>query len=202
MKIVLYVEGGGNRKDQQARCREGFRKLLEKAGFVGNLPGIVACGGRNATFDQFKTAVHNSGADSCPILLVDSEDIPSNPHATAWVHLKARDNWDRPDSVENDQAQLMVTCMGTWIMADHAALRSYFGGSINKGKLFSTIELEKRDRHAVQEALVAATRKCPKTYQKGDRSFEILAELDPETLKAHLPHFKIFLIVLDKHLNR
>jgi hypothetical protein len=202
VKIVLYIEGGGNRKDQQARCREGFRKLLEKAGLLGKLPGIIAGGGRNATFDQFRAAMHGARLDTYPILLVDSEDILSNPHILSWAHLKACDNWDRPDRVEDDQAQLMVTCMETWIMADHVALQSYFGNSINRGRLFSTIELEARDRHAVQDALVAATCKCKRTYQKGDRSFEILAELDPETLKAHLPHFKAFLVVLEKHLNR
>ena len=165
--VKIYVEGGGDSKGQHIGCRKGFRKLLEKAGFLGRLPGIAPGGGRNATFDLFNTAILNSGPQDYPILLVDSEDVLANSHITHWGHLKARDNWDRPDSVEDDQAQLMVTCMETWIMADHVALRSYFGSAINKGRLFSTIELETRDRHAVQDALVAATCKCKKTIKKG-----------------------------------
>lgn len=31
----LFVEGGGDSKELQARCREGFKKLLENSGFAG-----------------------------------------------------------------------------------------------------------------------------------------------------------------------
>ena len=30
MKKVIYLEGGGDSKELHTRCREGFRKLLEK----------------------------------------------------------------------------------------------------------------------------------------------------------------------------
>jgi hypothetical protein len=51
----LYIEGGESKEDQ-IRCREGFRKLIEKAGFTGRLPRLSACGGCGAAFDDFKTA--------------------------------------------------------------------------------------------------------------------------------------------------
>ena len=41
---VIYLEGGGESKELHSRCREGFRKLLEKNGFKGNMPRLVACG--------------------------------------------------------------------------------------------------------------------------------------------------------------
>jgi hypothetical protein len=133
-------------------------------------------------------------------MLVDSEEIVPEGATSAWAHLKARDHWDRPPGAENDQAQMMVTCMETWIMADRVALHSYFGKFLNENPLFSTIDLEQRHRHDVQDALETATRHCRKSYQKGKKSFEIIAQLNPKTLKTYLPHFIAFLNVLQKHL--
>ncbi len=164
------------------------------------MPRIFAGGGRTATFDQFKTSVRSAGAIDYPILLVDSEDIVVN-NMTAWKHLKFRDNWDRPIEVAEDQAQLMVTCMETWLMADRATLRSYFGNSLNEERLFPINDLEARHRHTVYDALVAATRRCKRNYHKGDRSFAILAEIDPQILKKYLPHFLAFIQTLEKHLS-
>ena len=197
--IKLYVEGGGNSREQHARCREGFRKLLEKAGFLGRMPRIIAGGGRRNTFDQFRTAIHNAKQNEYPILLVDSEDA-INGNMTSWEHLKARDNWDCPYGAASDQVQLMVTCMETWIMADKTALLTYFGQCIVEDQLFPINNLEIRNRHDIQDALVAATHSCKKTYRKGDRSFEILAELNPKILIVHLPHFAAFITSLDRHL--
>jgi hypothetical protein len=200
--IQLYIEGGGDSREQHIRCREGFSKLLEKAGYSGRMPRIHAGGGREKTFDLLKTAIRCAGQNDYPILLVDSEDVISNSSLTAWTHLKARDNWDRPNGVADDQAQLMATCMETWIMADRVALRSFFGDLFNENALFSTIELETRHRHDVQDGLERATRSCKKKqYQKGTRSFELVAELHPETLRELLPHFQIFLDTLDRHLK-
>ena len=33
VSIKIYVEGGGDRKDLKTRCRQGFSKFFEKAGF-------------------------------------------------------------------------------------------------------------------------------------------------------------------------
>ena len=57
MNARLYIEGGGDSKQLHTRCREGFRKLLERCGFGGRMPRLVACGGRNSTFDDFSTAL-------------------------------------------------------------------------------------------------------------------------------------------------
>ena len=71
MSVKLYVEGGGDSKALRRACAKGFRTFIERAGLEGRLPRIVACGGRNKTFDRFSTT-HNAGEDT-PVLLVDAE---------------------------------------------------------------------------------------------------------------------------------
>ncbi len=44
--VKVYVEGGGDSKELRTRCREGFSKLVERAGFKDRMPKFVACGGR------------------------------------------------------------------------------------------------------------------------------------------------------------
>ena len=68
------------------------------------------------------TAVNNGGPNDLPLLLVDSEG-PVAAGQTSWQHLKARDNWDKPRPVSDDQAFLMVEVMETWFIAD----RHYYG---------------------------------------------------------------------------
>lgn len=53
----LFVEGGGNHNDAlKTECRRAFTALLEKAGFKGRLPRVVACGSRRNAYEQFCTA--------------------------------------------------------------------------------------------------------------------------------------------------
>jgi hypothetical protein len=207
VNVKIYVEGGGDSKEQHARCREGFSKLIEKAGFRGRMPRIIAGGGRESAYDRFKTAAAVSAQTAYPMLLVDSEDpVPDEDRgpdsAAAWVHLKSRDNWDCPTGMKNDQAQLMVTCMETWIMADRKALHTVFGASLQTNALLPQYDLEARSRQDVHQALEHATRDCGrgKAYRKGSRSFQVLAQLDPETLNQHLLHFRRFITTLDRYL--
>jgi hypothetical protein len=211
VKVKVYVEGGGDSKELQARCREGFRKLVERAGFTKPMPAFVACGGRASAYDRFKTAAGLGGSATYPVLLVDSE-YPVEPppgeevqpeSPTAWEHLKRRDHWERPAGVENDQAQLMVTSMETWIMADRKALSRYFGHCLRSNGLLPESALETRPRQAVLASLENATRDCGKgrAYRKGKPSFQLLAQLDPSTLTRHLPYFRRFVETLGMHLQ-
>jgi hypothetical protein len=193
----IYVEGGGDSKELRSRCREGFSKLLERSGFVGRLPRIVACGSRNATFDDFKTA-HTQGNRIYVALLVDSED-PVSDIEQPWDHLTARDDWDRPGGAADDQVFLMTTCMETWIIADRAALDQHFGDKLQKSALPVT-NLEQRDRHEVQDKLMHATCECKNAYAKNKRSFEALANVDPDTLRQHLPSFARMIRILNEKL--
>jgi len=201
VNVKIYIEGGGDSKSQHVQCREGFRKLFENAGFAGRMPWTVAGGGRGSTFDAFKTAAAIGSPDTVPMLLVDSEDPVTAP--TAWGHLQARDGWECPANITDDQAQLMVTCMETWIMADRVAMNRAFGPPLQTSALLPVTALEAWPRDAVQDALEHATRDCgrDKAYSKGRRSFQVLASLNPETLRQRLPHFRRLIETLDRLLG-
>jgi predicted ATPase len=47
VNVKLHLEGGGDSKELQIRCREAFSKLIAKAGFAGRMPRIKACGSRD-----------------------------------------------------------------------------------------------------------------------------------------------------------
>jgi hypothetical protein len=199
VSVTIYVEGGGETKELRVRCREGFSKLIKKLGFDRRMPKIVACGARDKAYDMFNESITSSRNDEFPILLVDSEDpIASGP----WDHLKARDNWDRPVSAVDDQAQMMATCMETWIMADHATLRKFFGSCLRERSLIPETDLENRSRQELLGALESATNNCGRNrgYDKGRCSFQILAELNPRRLEENLSYFCRLKDTLDRRL--
>jgi hypothetical protein len=205
-KVKLYVEGGGRSKEHQARCREGFSKLIGKAGFTGRMPAIVAGGSRNDAYRAFTIAQRGQG-DVYPLLLVDSEDpvtaadeSPDSP--MAWDHLARRDGWERPSIATNDQAQLMTTCMESWLIADSQTLQQHFGANFRANALPDNANLESVTRQAIQQSLLEATKDCgrQKMYRKGDASFQILAKLNPAHLERRLLHFRRFLQTLERCL--
>jgi hypothetical protein len=198
VNVRIYVEGGGKGKSLKSSCREGFSKLIAKAGFQERMPKIVACGSRNDAYEDFKTAQQNETGYA--ILLVDSEEPFQS--SNAWAHQKTHDNWSRPQDASDDQAQLMVTCMETWMIVDRQALQAFFGQKFNQNKLPSTHNIEELSRHEVQNALTNATRLCSRKYHKGELSYKLLAQLDPETLKTHLPFFRRFMETLASKLRR
>jgi hypothetical protein len=189
VSAVIYLEGGGDSKDLHARCREGFRKLLEACGFKGRMPRLFASGGRAAAFDDFKTAHENKQSTQYVAMLVDSEDVLEDVEAS-WKHLDKRDGWKRPHGAEDEQVLLMTTCMETWIVADRVALTAHYGSKLQDSALPPTVDLEKRAKNGIQTTLCHATRECVNAYSKGKRSFEVLAKLDPTTLEQYLPSFK------------
>ena len=184
--VTIYLEGGGDSEGLRSRCREGFRKLFQNCGFK-RMPKLVACGGRGNAFHRFSTA-HIDGKENA-ILLVDSED-PIVDIEKTWHHLKLRDNWDKPNGAQDKQVLLMTTCMETWIIADRAALRAFYNSDFTENQLPLLANLEGRERHAIQQALQNATKDCTNKYEKGKRSFEVLAVLTRATLEHNLPSFK------------
>lgn len=195
----IYLEGGGDSKELHARCREGFRRLLEKCGFSGRMPRLVACGGRAATFDDFSTVHANAAHGDYVAMLVDSEDPIADIEQT-WAHLNQRDGWVQPEGAVDEQVLLMTTCMETWITSDRAALGSHYGGCLRENALPDLNNMESRARGALQDALVQATQTCKNRYAKGKRSFEILARLEPTALRQHLPSFVRCVRVLEDNL--
>ncbi len=208
MKVTIFLEGGGDNEIQKTQCRKGFQQLFERAGFTRpKTPALVACGGRHQAFNKFRAALA-ADQEAYLILLVDSEDPVANPGESpdadaVWKHLKKRDGWERPANTNNDQAQLMTTCMETWVMADQAALKKFFGSALQVSALLPLLNLEARGRHEVQDKLEHATRNCGKdrSYAKGKKSFAVLAALNPPVLQQHLPHFRRLIATLNRHLS-
>ena len=92
--IAIYMEGGGDGKENRAALRQGmdtFLQPLKEAARNKALPWkLVCCGPRNEAFKCFIDAV-TSSADVVNILLVDAEG-PVNQ--SARDHLQGRNGWD------------------------------------------------------------------------------------------------------------
>ncbi|MFO0947470.1 MAG: DUF4276 family protein [Planctomycetota bacterium] len=199
MNAKIYIEGGGDSKELHARCREGFRKLLEKCDFKGRMPRLVACGGRESTFDDFQTAWKNARPGDFIAMLVDSED-PVQDIEKPWAHLKSRDHWNRPANASDDQLFLMTTCMETWMVADRDQLREYYAKCIREAALPDLNDLEARGRAQILDHLKNATRECHPPYSKGDESFRLIAKVRPGELSKHLPSFARVKRILNQKL--
>lgn len=192
MIFKLYVEGGGEGPRLDTQFRQAWQQFLKQAGLAGRMPKVVRGGGRLQTFDMFKTAVSSPRGGEIPVLLVDSEG-PVADGNSAWEHLKARDAWQRPAGVDDDQAFLMVQVMETWFLADRAMLRTYFGAAFRENALKDWPQLEAVPKATVYEALDKATAGCAKRYAKGKLSFELLGKLNPSLVEPVCPHARALL---------
>ena len=185
MSARIYAEGGGSRS-VDIELRKGFKRLWERCGFGGRLPRMFPSGGRDSAYQDFKNHVDGSSGQDFVGLLVDSEAIVTDTERP-WEHLRRRDQWVKPNGVEDEQAMLMTTCMETWIVADRDALRTkYSRGEWREDALPPLEDLERRRRQDVLYRLRMAT---GNRYEKGEESFKVLGTLNPDTLEQHLPSF-------------
>ena len=186
MKVKIYVEGGGDRRDLKAKCRQGFRMFLQNAGVRDGGFSIHACGGRQAAYDDFCVALKNAKDDEFIVLLVDSEAPVAQSHSDApWSPLKARDNWDQPAQATDDNAHLMVQCMEAWFIADRATLRAFFGQGFNENRLPANPNVEEIPKQDLYAGLNNASRNSQKgRYGKGRHSFDILSQINPTRVAA------------------
>ena len=188
----IYLEGGAsgpNSKNLNIRCQQAFHNLLDRMGFTGRKPRLVACGGRGAVYERFCTEHRLEGGYVA--MWIDSEE-PLESIDRSWKHLAGVTSvaaWERPAGASDDQILFMTVCMETWIVADREALRKHYGHQLQENVLPSLYQLEDKSRHDIQDRLERATRFCKNVYAKGKHSFAVLSELDPEVLKQHLPSF-------------
>ncbi|CAG0989188.1 hypothetical protein METP2_02469 [Methanosarcinales archaeon] len=201
MNKTIYIEGGGDSKQLKILCRQGFRTLLEKCGFGGNMPKLISCGGRQSAFDDFQTAYANKSNSDYVAMLIDSED-PLKDLDETWNHLKIRDKWEKPTGSENEQVLFMTTCMETWIVADRDVLIKHYGSKLQESALPPLFNLESRDHQEIIESLCHATRNCSNTYKKGKESFYVLEKLSPKELESNLPSFARVKRILEDKLLR
>lgn len=198
--MMLYVEGGGDTASLRSACREGFSKFLQRAGLAGQMPRIVACGGRDNAHDSFCTAI--KGGDTA-MLLVDSEALviagaqlgdagkrEDREHWQPWHHLFQRDGWKKPTDSSDLQCHLMVQCMENWLLADRETLKQFFDPGFKENSLPATANpVELVAKSTVYQALADATHACKTKdpYGKGEHSFKLLALIDPEKVQRASP---------------
>ena len=151
------------------------------------MPRVVRGEGREQTFDKFKTALQRQKPNELSLLLVDSEG-PVTAEQSAWQRLRNRDNWEQPPGADDNSAYLMVQVMETWFLADRDTLRSFFGPSLNENHFRQWQNLEEIPLDTVLNTLERATINCQKSYSKGRVSFELLGQIDPQTVAAACPH--------------
>jgi len=189
VNIKLYIEGGGNGRELRSRCRKGFSSFFGKANLAGRMPQVIACGGRQRTYDKFAEALRSTGDQVFVALLVDSEG-PVAEGAGPWRHLQTRDSWPKPDGATDDNAHLMVQCAEAWFLADKDCLAAFFGPRFNANALPRNSNVEKVAKNDVLNGLKNATRQCKRKgeYGKGRHSFDILSEIDPAKVLAASPH--------------
>jgi hypothetical protein len=204
VNAYIYIEGGARgdgSKYLNTKCQEAFHKLLDRMGFKGRKPRLVACGSRSAVYDRFFIE-HSQNVAGYVAMWIDSEEPMANTEA-AWQHLRTVTTvptWAQPEEAEENQVLFMTTCMEAWIVADHDVLSDHYGNELQESALPSLVGLEKRGRHDVQNTLEHATRNCINAYEKGKRSFEVLGKLTPATLKQHLPSFVRICRILNEKL--
>lgn len=201
--VFVYMEGGGDSDALKVELRQGMATWLGKyPALRGKLPRVVACGGREQAFDQFKTALAQ-GKNA--LLLVDSEACVDLSHQALpeerwlpWSHLKQQAGWTQPDAAGQQDAHLMVVCMESWFLAEPQVLATFFGAGFRELQLpHAGIEQQAKER--VYQALKQASKHSAKgEYGKGSHSFKLLGLLDPVKVAAASPWAKRFLDELVK----
>lgn len=207
--MKLFVEGGGDSNQLRTACREGFSKLITQAG-VTKRPRIVACGSRRDAYESFLTEIA-SGQPA--MLLVDSEDVvlaaaqpKSEPENwRPWLHLKNRkgDEWELPAAATDFQCHLMVECMENWFLADRITLKTFFGHGFQENALPPPDKpIEENRKTAVYDCLKKASRNSKKgEYSKGEHSFKLLAQINPQLLVSASPWANRFITALKKAMG-
>lgn len=192
MSVKVYVEGGGDNKDTIKRCNEGFGSYCQRLAPAMQHPRIVACGGRDRTFDRFKTAVQNSQADEVCVLLVDSEGPVDS--ASPIQQLQTRDGWTFP-ALDRHKIFLMVQAMEAWFLADREALANFYDGGFLASSLpGNSANVEDVLKNDLEPKLKHASRptKTKGEYHKVRHGFALLALIDPAKVGKASPHAKRF----------
>jgi hypothetical protein len=209
--IAVYIEGGGNSKDQKAALRRGFDSLFKdeksKAREKRMSLTFICCGGRQEAYEAFLNEL-STNPEKISALLVDSETPVTTVSTDSLqdakirvVHLRQKiggdgrgqgDGWKLSDNL-SDKVHLMVQCMEAWIVADPDALAKFYGQEFKKARLPARINLEGESKPDIYTKLDAATKDTQKgTYGKIRHASELLGLIDPAKVAARCVRFSFF----------
>lgn len=187
-EIRIYVEGGGNSSATRASVRKGFHKFLETLVECARSKGIrwqiIACGGREQTFENFQLALR-SNPEAFNVLLVDAEaSVTSAP----WQHLYAQDQWRQPHGTADEQCYLMTQNMEAWLIADPDTVATFYGQEFNRNALPVNRNIESVDRETIDRVLAQATQRTQKgAYHKIHHGVALLERINPVRVRAVMP---------------
>ncbi len=191
MSVRIYVEGGGDNKDTLKRCKEGFASYCQKLTEPDRRPSVIACGGRQQTYNRFITAVNSSAQGQVCVLLVDAESAVTE--VSAIRHLFDRDQWAFP-SGKKSEVHLMVQAMEAWFLADRPMLINFYGAEFLANSLPANPAIEAISKDDLEPRLKHASKptKTKGEYHKTKHGFALLALVDPLKVERASPYAKAF----------
>ena len=183
------MEGGGQNQGTRTALRLGMEAFLAEIKTACQQRNwgwkLVCCGPRNEAYQRFQNARKSMDAGIL-VLLVDSEgDVDGLAPAD---HLAA---FDRRDfhGVDGNRIHLMVQTMETWIVADAAALKAYYGRGFREDVLPQHQNLEDVSKDDVAQALDRATQGTEKgKYHKIRHARQLLQRINPKTVRRRCRH--------------
>ncbi|BCL38201.1 DUF4276 family protein [Nostoc sp. MS1] len=189
-EVRIYVEGGGDGKNQKALIRQGFSQFLKPLVEIAKSKkikwDIIICGSRNNAFRDFQNAL-KSHPEAFNVLLVDAE-APVKVDSP-WQHLKYRDNWDKPSGVDDSQCHLMVQAMEAWFIADVKTLKEFYGQGFKENAISKNYNVETVEKDRLEPSLKAATANTTKgEYQKIKHASKLLELLDVTKVRQASPY--------------
>lgn len=201
VKITIFVEGGGDTRNQQSSCRKGFSEFFKKLGFELT---VVACGRRFKAYEDFCIGLKNCKENEYCLLLVDSEAPVTN--VSKWQHVFLREGdgkeWQKPDNATEKHLHFMVECMEAWFMADKQTVAVYYGKDFKQNALPQNTTIEAISKSDLYDGLKKATKDTTKgSYSKGGHSFEILSKIDANEVVKKSSHARRLHETLQKLQN-
>lgn len=198
--VRIYLEGGGDGGATKRLIRAGFSEFLGPLRDLARARriewNIIACGPRNAAFEDFKTALRTH-PDAFNVLLVDSEDRVNQPR---WEHLRQRDRWQAPYLPE-DHCHFMVCTIEAWLAADPEALAAYYGQGFRRNALPAQADVETVEKETLMSALNRATERTQKgRYRKIEHCSDLLKRLDSDRVRARARHCDLLFKILEARI--
>ena len=189
-EVRLYVEGGGDNTESKRLFRTGFSEFLSDLNAIARRRrirwSIIACGSREATWENYRDALADH-PDALIILLVDSEG-PVQDGQEPYAYLRDHDRWSL-EVAENPRCHLMVQMMEAWFIADIDALRAFYGPEFHDRLLPRQTDVEQIAKNLLSSALDNATRHTKRgKYHKIQHASKLLAKIDVQKVRRSAKH--------------